>query len=510
MNCPPAAQGRWLALPVWAVPVRVVLDTSDELDALEEALLGLLRITPRDVGELRSKLCLSPALVLSALASLVDRGIVSAPEQPGGLYTCTVDIRTTLADAARPGWAFYASGIGRFVSTIFLGNRPPSADWFRPASGEIPVDGDRAGGPWPKRVELEDKLRALIGSGRAAALDAPSRNTGAGARPVELDGAPLPDLGGPSLSARLRSVVLDDGQPRKGHLAWVHIDLIPRMRGSAVAVLHEPIVAPELQDEPPIASSLGEWLEHHDPAAWSALQAERDRMHIDMSIVLTRARIDSPAALEEQVNLRLAALTAAPKDERLMERIREAQRWLILAQREPSFRAQARDAWAHAVEELGAHLAGLGRPYLVRWRRNKKREVPLVGEAEERLRRVGLLRRLGPSEGYVLRWTEERDRNLDTSAVGAGASVTLWLLPILLLDLEAARRYAGHVQVAVQRHPDLFDDLAELIAIRNHAFHEGRGRTSSAPSSDLPEHAERRFMAVVGALGLGLASAPLE
>jgi hypothetical protein len=92
----------WLPLPVTAVPVRIVLDGGSEFDALEETLLGLLRIAPRDARELTQKLRVSSALVFSALASLADRAIVSAPEEPGGLFRCAEDVRTVLAEAARP------------------------------------------------------------------------------------------------------------------------------------------------------------------------------------------------------------------------------------------------------------------------------------------------------------------------------------------------------------------------------------------------------------------------
>lgn len=508
------ARRLWLPLPVTAVSVRIVLDGGSELDALEETLLGLLRIAPRDARELTRKLRISSALVLSALATLADREFVIAPEKPGSVYRCAADVRTVLADAARPGWAFYASSIGGFVATVVVGERLPSVDRSRPADGVIEVDAMHAVGEPPRRSELVRSLRALLASRDVRVLRFRPRSAAerraVAARPVEIDGEPLPELGDETTAPRLCSVVLDASGRCRPHVAWVPMDLLPRMRGRAVAVFHEPVIDPSTERESPIASDLGEWIEANDPAVWSALEAEREGVRIDVSLVLSRAGIDSPQALDAQVDRRLDGLAPPPGDDRLMDKIREAQRWLILSQREPVFRTQARDAWAHAIEELGATLAALARPHLERWRRNRRRTMPAEADAEQRLRVLGLLARLGPSEQHLRRALGEPGlAGKPDRAVGAGAGITLWLLPVVLLDEAASRCYAGHVKIAADRHPQLFDDLDALIAIRNYTFHEGRTPHASELLLDLPEQAERLFMEVFGALNVGLEGAPL-
>ena len=75
---------------------------------------------------------------------------------------------------------------------------------------------------------------------------------------------------------------------------------------------------------------------------------------------------------------------------------------------------------------------------------------------------------------------------------------------MVLLDEEAARRYAGHIEIATDRHLQLFEDLDALVAIRNYAFHEGRTQHANELSSDLPELTERLFMEVFAALKVGL------
>lgn len=508
------ARRLWLPLPVTAVPVRIVLDGGSDLDALENTLLGLLRIASRDAKELTQKLRISSALVLSALATLADRAFVIAPEEPGGLYRCAADVRTVLADAARPGWAFYASSIGGFVATVIVGERLASVDRSRPADGVIEVEAMRAAGELLRRSELVRALQVLLASRDVRVLRsrprAASERRAVAARPVEIDGEPLPELGDETPAPRLRSVVLDAGGQRRPHVAWVPIDLLPRMRGRAVAVFHEPVIDPSAEHESPIAPDLGGWIEANDPAVWSALETEREGVRIDVSLVLSRAGIDSPQALDAQVDRRLDGLAPPPGDDRLMDKIREAQRWLILAQREPVFRAQARDAWAHAIEELGAILAALARPHLERWRRNRRHIVPTEASAEERLLVLGLRARLGPSERHLRRAVADPELagKLDR-AVGAGAGITLWLLPVLLLDEEAARHYAGHVRIATDRHPQLFEDLDELVAIRNFTFHEGRTPHVGGLSLDLPELVERLFMEVLAALKVGIEGAPV-
>jgi hypothetical protein len=510
---PPVARRLWVPQPVTAVPVRIVLDGGSELDALEETLLGLLRIAPQDARELTQKLRISRALALSALATLADRAIVTAPEEPGGLYRCAADVRTVLADAARPGWAFYASSIGGFVATVVVGERLPSIERPRPEDGVIEVEATRAG-ELPRRTELVRALQALLASRDPRVLRSGPRTASpcraAGARPVEVDGEPLPELGDEMSVPRLRSVVLDAGRQRRTHVAWVPIDLLPRMRGRAVAVFHEPVIDPSTERESPIAPDLGGWLKANDPAVWSALEAEREGIRIDVSLVLSRAGIDSLQALDAQVDRRLDGFASPPGDDRLIEKIREAERWLILAQREPLFRAQARDAWAHAIEELGAVLAALARPHLERWKRNRRHPVPTEADAEQRLRVLGLRARLGPSERHLRRAVGDPGLagQLDR-AVGAGAGITLWLLPMLLLDEEAARRYAGHVRISTDRHPQLFEDLDKLVAVRNYTFHEGRTQHAGELSSGVPELAERLFMDVFATLKVGLEGAPI-
>lgn len=517
----PTGRRLWLPLRATALPVRVVLDGGSDLDALEEALLGLLRLAPRDPGELARKLRLSESLVRSALARLCDRDLAVAPDAAAGLFACGVDVRSSLAAAARPGWAFYCAGVG-FLPAVVLAERLPEDARFRPANDALEVDGERGADELPHRASLERALQRLLVSRQVTAVDGGRRGdaTQVSVPTVELAGQRLPSLVAGSGPLRLRSLVLEggDARRRRSYPVWAPIDLLPRMRGSAVAVFHEPVVDARSEDESPIAPQLAGWVERADARGWAVVQAQRELVHIDMSLVLTRAGIDSQTALDAQVaeharqsatRVRLDEIAAPPGDQQLIEKVVDAQRWLVLAQREPAFRAQARDAWAHAVEELTAALAEIARPQLARWRRLAQRTLT-SDEVTRRLELLELRRSLGESERHLRSAATDPGltKDLDRGANGAGANVTLWLLPLVLLDADAARVYAVHVRLAKERHPELFDDLGELIAARNYAFHEGRGKSADRLASDLPEHCERRFMAVFAALHVALASGP--
>lgn len=513
MSARPVVRRLWIPVPVTAAQVRVVLDSGSHLDALEEALLGLLRVAPRDARELARKLRVSISLIHSALAGLADRELVSPPDEAAGLYMCAREDQLVLAAVAQAGWIFHH--VDRILPTIMLGERVPSSDRHRPREGVIGGDGARVAARPPRAGELASALQTLLAARDVQVLRPSPRPEATPARDVEVGGERLPSLTQAARPPRLRSVVLENGGRRQPYQAWVAVDLIPRMRGGALLVFHQPVIDPAQQPDAPIDPEVGTWLEHAEPAAWSALQEERERARVALSLVLTRAGIDSPAELEAQVDRHvdevtrtfgLEALVPPPGDVQLMDKIRDAQRWLVLAQREPAFRPQARDAWAHCVEELLASLAARARPLLERWKGASQHSVPTEQEAEDRLIRFGLRHHLGPSYAHLRRSGTDRDlaRKLDPGAAGAGASITLWLLPLLLLQTDAARDYARHIRLATESHPRLFEDLDQLVALRNYTFHEGRTRVADHLVSDLPEHTGNLFLATFAALHVGM------
>jgi len=526
---PSVAQRRWLPFPVAAVQVRVVLDAGSDVDALEEALLGLLRIAPRDGKELARRLHLSESLVTSALAGLVDRELVRAPDDAGGLYACDIGREEVLGNAARRGWAFYSPGLQAFLPVVLLAEQLPRDEVHRPAADVLAVDGARPRVVVPDHRTLNDALRTLHATRAIQILDGKRATNGAtSGAAVELDGARLRALEYSQGSPRLRSLVLEPAGARRSPTctAWLPVDLLPRMRGRAVVVVHEPVIDPAVQPESLIVARLPSWLDANDTAAWSAIQQASEQVQIDLSLVLTRAGITSEVELDDQVRQHLAdecarvgidGVAPPPGDQLLLDKVRDAQRWLVLGQREASYRAQARDAWAHAVEELGAALVALARPHLDRWIAYERRPLPTVEQAKDRLQQLALAGRLEPSEGHLLRslnprFPKDSHRSVESfraslrqAPAGVGSGVTQWLLPLVLLENEPARRYAVPVQRAVQHHPDLFPDLAKLIDLRDYAFHEGRTRAAESLSSALPEHCGRTFMAVFAALHAGLA-----
>ena len=175
-------------------------------------------------------------------------------------------------------------------------------------------------------------------------MQAPERRPHDGIAPADVKGS-AGSLTTPAASPRVRSLVLDiTGHERRitQSATWVEIELLPRLREPAVCVLHEPLLGTR-SEHGPIAPGLATWLEQQEPCAWQAIREQADLVALDLSLVLQRARIDSQQWLERQASARLgerlvphrlSEVTSPPGDPTLGERIRDAVRWLILAQKE--------------------------------------------------------------------------------------------------------------------------------------------------------------------------------
>lgn len=514
----------WLPMPVRAVPVRVVLDAGTDLDALEETILHLLRIGPRDESTLAAKLHVGLDLVLSVLHHLIDRQLVIAPDEESQLYRAAGDVQLALAAHSQPAWAFLSPHTEAFLPMIILGERAMREDGHSPR-GEVVTGAMPHSRPALQRPELERRLRELIARGQllvycARALEKRQHDYAAAAGEVPIAARrALPAAQSP----RVRSLILDVAGSHRNYAsrtAWVAVDLLPRLRGAAVCVLHEPTMNPSAEDTP-IAPGLSAWLLQHAQDVWMVLQERARQVALDLSLVLQRARIDSEEELDRQARERMRDLLVAhglrevqppPGGPPLIESIHEAERWLILAQKESAFRPQARDAWSHAIEHLMRSLAEPARPRLQKWRANRRARTASIDQAaaKARLDALRLYGRLGPSERQVIEsaCTQDLADRLNLESPGAGTCLALWLLPLLLLDFASAEQYGRHVLSAVESEPRLFDNLNELVAIRNATFHEGRKQRPMDASGNLIEHTERHLVAAWAALHRAWQAAP--
>ena len=81
-------------------------------------------------------------------------------------------------------------------------------------------------------------------------------------------------------------------------------------------------------------------------------------------------------------------------------------------------------------------------------------------------------------------------------------------LPVILLEVSLAKKYARHILIGLEREPLLFDTLDSLVAVRDFTFHQGRTKAGIATAADLPEVLERRLLLAWAALHIGYTQSP--
>ncbi len=508
-----AASRWWVPIPAWSLAVRWCADAESELDALETAALGLLRNGDRTIDDLAELLGVGDDVVLSALLELADRGLVTQPESTAERWRAERGVESEGADL-RAGRAFVTVHNGVVAARELDEGRGGSAtsqdtedDVFDPAlvsAAEI----DR-----PSLGEVQAALTRGVARGVLAYR---GRDRSGSSEPQRVSHVRLEPLDAKGERNRLRRTIV-----------WSAVDILPGLGGDAARVFHEPQLAPHEGADTPVSPALAEWVRRNAPEVVRELDRCVQSLAIDGSLVLRTANLRSleelnaemqrsRAEFAERLGIALPASWPAALGE-AGSRIDEASRWLVLARREPRYRDALRRCHAAAVEALAQTLWRSVRDRLREWadcwrlrikqgefRKREKRERYSEEAAIRRLRELALADRLGPSLTHLLKSTEgvsETLRAIDRDEPGAGEAVTLWLLPLTLLDLEAARPHAAAIDRALAEHPHVFDALDRLIDARNVIVH---GR--SAPDASLaqqPDELEASLLRVAAALARG-------
>ncbi len=541
------ARTMWLPLPALAVPVRVTVDSPSSLDALAKTLLRLIAIRPRNSDELASCVGLPPDLVNSALAELLDRGLV---ETDSGFRWKTAITDGRLQESEiHQGWAFIVpSQVPQVIPRLWLGKKLPRTPILpRDEDVEIEVAGDLrsevkdwlyetkprvAGGS----AQLSRLLRRLIGSDEVETVPWPPEDPHEGFDKADEEGekpVELPELGTWEARPRIASIDIDEHVRATGHsfhycVVWSQVDFLHRIAGPATALFHEPELIPERFAPRPITDLVPSWLEQEKGLGplLRHVRHHAEAMKAELSLVLRLVGIDSEAALEREVESHRAGLEKqvqlpTPADgpiwQSVIDEMRDAWRWNIIAKLEPEkYIAIAQDRYAHSVEALIQTLREFATPLLEIWRQQcldapkpeQKRWKKERGNKGWMADRSGIagIGHLGPSEAHVLNALQQLhrlpDTILDAGQQPAGTSITLWLLPIFLLSDDEAVEYARPVARALDRHPLLMTDLSDLLEVRNATFHKRH-----IPELELTG---RKLFATWASLAAGYTSAAFE
>jgi hypothetical protein len=467
----------WLRLPCRAVRVRATLDGWAEGDLLRETLLRLLRGRGFTLDELDEVLGrLGPDTIEAALERLALDLLVTRPATPVGAWTSATCVQSAPPPLIRGGWIVVSPHDGRPVPAVWLGGEPPRAT---PVSGlalepapmpETPPGDDR------RIQKLLTELCAAKATIRVHGKETVAgKTTAAGQRGV----------------STARALLVDDYARRRWRkaVAWVPVSFLPRVSGDATFVVHRPQVEPVDPVEGSVDDALLEWIRTGYPAAWEALTAHARRLGDDSSIIRQLVGIQTEEEMDRIVDRHFATLARAyelpprrGEHVNVEQQVRFAHRWLVIALRDPKFHQQARDAFGHAIELLCDVLARFEREWLppllerIVTEDDGRRVAKELGRRlEDRLREFGLKGRLSESEKY-LRVAKPKEvlREIDARRIGAGAALTVWLLPLVVAEEQDAAEFAQQIRRMLQREPQLFELLDTLVQVRNDVFHQAR------------------------------------
>ncbi len=491
--------------------MRWCADAESELDAIDAAALGLLRIAPRTADELAARLGVADDVALSALLELADRDLVTPPDLPTGLWRAERDVERGGAEFHR-GSLFVTVFDGiEVVSTLADARDGDARSSTGAEDGVIDESLSRDVSIEPVRLDdIQTALTQAVGRGalQHVAPDGRRIDRVSLARVERLDGHG-------KLVRPWRTTV------------WSAVDLLPGWEGGASRAFHKPQPRRGCEKETPVSAVLESWLQERTPGVAEALARYVRGWNVDRSGVLRSVNITSLEELDGEVRRHRAELAARlgvtlPNAWPMAfgpaaTELDTAGRWLIIVRRDSAYVDVLRRAQAAAIEALMQALwrsveASL-REWCDSWRERlsdgggkaEKRERFSEEAARRRLDTLRLADRMGPSLPHVASATAQVRRTLkdiERGEPGAGESLTLWLLPLTLFERAPAERHAAVVSRALAIDPQLFDDLDRLVEARNAIVHQ---RDSGAETLRcLPEALEAVLLRVAVSVAVAL------
>lgn len=471
----------WVPVPAWEVPVRWCADAESELDAIDAAALGLLRITPRTAEELAARLGVADDVALSALLELADRDLVTPPDLPTGLWRAERNVERGGAEFYR-GSVFLTVFDGIAVVSTLIDARDGDARSDAGAEDDG-IDESLSRDAKIESVGLDDiqtELTQAVGRGALKHVSPDGRRIDrvSLARVERLDG-------------RGKAV-----RPRRTTV-WSAVDLLPGWEGGASRAFHKPQPRRGGDTETPVSATLESWLQERTPGVAEALARYVRGWNVDRSSVLRSVNFTSLEELDGEVRRHRTELAARLgvtlpgawpiSFKQAATELDTAGRWLIIVRRDGAHADVLRRAQAAAIEALMQALWRSVEPSLREWRDTwsgrlsdggsnvEKRERFSEEAARRRLGTFDLADRLGPSLPHLASATAQLRRTLkdiERGEPGAGESLTLWLLPLTLFERAPAERHATAVLRALAVDPQFFDDLDRLVEARNAIVHQ--------------------------------------
>lgn len=513
----PKRVSRWAVnIPALAVPVRAVVASRDSLDPLEIVVLRLASRRPRSAGELEYGLGLRGRgdIVRSAVESLIDKGLLET-EAGGVLVRASERVSEWLESGSRiiQSWALFSYHDRAFIPTLL--ERLSGGDGVSAAGTGVlellDADADAKEHEPPDLAELDRALQRLV-------VRYEPELVAAEVAVAVADGAD---------GMHVVSACLDRSRSRRNAQIVAVAEFVPTRSGPPEIYVHEPAPDTVRSRARAVSPAMAAWLKACHPEVWRPLEGVRNDLFLEMSPVLSAAGFASPREVEVRAEseLMVALETAgwhvtgmADLPAGLSESMLSVYYQMLLLEAHPRGVKYALRNLEHAIEWLLGELraiadptlrhiadrvhAGAGGDVVAAVRRMRAKE-----EMVARLNAVGLPRGIGPSATHLdralsrLQGKHIPEEVLRPEGSTGGGNLTLFLLPLFLLDESDAVRYAEPIAAAAEASPSLFDDLALLLDVRNGIAHE---RDDAAPElrpylAD-PRRVERLLVSVVAAL----------
>lgn len=469
---PYASRTVWVQLPsTWLRVVARVTETHQR-DLLERTILRLVRLAPRTDAELARMLGDLPLDVVgAALERLVADGMLHVQGDPP-LYL-TVPDEEEGREEPLVGWVGLSPADAAAIPEVIVGRLEGSTAVVEGIE-TIPLDGEA---PFPAHAQPDALLRAAVRRGVDVFARGKLVVSGDDWRRVS---SLVSDLGSDGRLTQLRGT------------CWSRVDIVPSVTGAVETVFHEPALVPRADRPKPVSAALAGWIREHAGGTWRRVEEVANHCRVENTLVLRMAGFKDLDAVDREVSSHCTSWRArlgppdpfaATQPEVLAQQLREAHRWLILWRAEPSLARPVTDAFAHGIEAMAQALANGSLPSLRSWaarvvaggrvadaeRARWKRPSAYV----EALAPFGLEQALKPSEPHLrlaLASVHLLPEQLERPH-GAGASITLWLLPLFLGTDAERNAFASRVAAGLAREPAAFDLLDDLILLRNEVAH---------------------------------------
>lgn len=530
----------WFPFPTQALRVIVGLEQEQTLDLLSETILRLIKIEARSAEDIEQSLGMPIDLVLSALSKLTGDNL--AVQISGGCYKATESEFEFGTRDLQSGWVFFCPHSQEFLPRVWIGEELPKFEAKQAHEGQtcqlIEISPSEFPGlSLPERNSSIDKLKRLATNPELIARFDSRFAQGSVVERINLEGFPQLELE-EYQEIKIASIMIDKevNETRKGQEAtttWGMVELLAGIDGRVSRVYRRPELFPEprfadlyLSDKQRNDDRLNDWIVKEFAALENRLKEKEDLVREDNSTVLKLAnltlhkvkRLSQKHWKKRLLETKIDSLERT--EQSLIFHIERSQRNLIIwqaAQTADSY-LTATSSYFKAIEELGKSMRRT--PLLESYRRygayfkkladNEKNELCETEfnkkAIKEKIESLGLSDQLRDSVYKLQKAVEPKKklepretledtlRRIEKGQLGAGESLLIWLLPLVLSPQEEFALHLCKIQEAFDAHEALAKDLAFLVDCRNIEGHNKEEKTFDIVDVD------RRLFAVAAAL----------